>query len=332
MPGQRIRWAALVVAILAIAGTLMLMLGGNEDRPPAAKGPALPTYRVDTDHETFATIGDVQASAQVVIEGTVQSHTVVPGVSSGVDGAGDPLPALPHTDYDVEVIKTIKGPLTAGMTIKVSLTGGATPDGKFVLDGGPILDDGVSALFFLGSSPDGKYYPLAGGAAVAAKQADGSFLLPVEATGGTALPVTSSQLAGGGSRPNTAVVRRDTTAPRTLLAGSRRKQRLGSAIFVSLNCPDEACTAKGRAEMRLPRIGQTKARIYRLAPVVLRLDANTRRKVAFPLPRRLRKRIEEVLKARPRVTVRVILEVSDAAQNATVRRYRVVLVDPAQAR
>ncbi len=121
-------------------------------------------------------------------------HAVEPGVSPGVDALGDPLPAIPHTDYAVTMLNVFKGSMASGDTIQVMLAGGDTPEGEFVLEGAPAVNDGESALFFLVAGGEGRYYPLAGGAAIAARGADGTFSLPPDATGEAAHAVSEAEV------------------------------------------------------------------------------------------------------------------------------------------
>ena len=86
------------------------------------------------------------------------------------------------------------------------MAGGTTDTAQFVLEGGTPLTDGQQALFFLVKEDDGKFYPLAGGSAVGAKQSDGSFTLPPDVTGtDQSLPVSTAQLSatstGSGTPP-----------------------------------------------------------------------------------------------------------------------------------
>jgi hypothetical protein len=179
--------AALVAIVIALAGN-----GSSGERRPEDAG-AVPVYRMDADHATYPTVGGVKADADTVLVGNVLSESTEAGQSPGDDALGDPLPAVPHTNYVVKVSSSLKGGLAEGATILVSLTGGTTPEGEFVLDGAPEISVGNTYLFFLQSSAD-RYYPLAGGAAIASDRGDGTFELPTDATGGEPLVLTEAEL------------------------------------------------------------------------------------------------------------------------------------------
>jgi hypothetical protein len=331
LPGRK--WSVLALVLAALAAGLMLVVRDGADSSPAPSARlSVPNYRIDTDHQTFPSVGDLRAGAPVILVGTVESHSVVAGTSPGVDGAGDPLPAVPHTEYVVRVDEAIKGAPAVGTKIVVSLSGGATPQGNFVLDGGPILDDGIAALFFLEAPLAGKYYPLAGGAAVAAEQPDGGFVLPADATGQAAIPVSRADLfassgggGGGGNGNGLRAPSPDAQAPRMSLAGSRHRQKLGQTVFVMFSCPEEACTVDARAKLKLPKVGNRAARSYGLKRVRLHLQPKVERKVAFRLSRALRGRVADALDAGRTVAVEVKLSASDGAQNVATRGFRVLL-------
>jgi hypothetical protein len=170
-----------VVATAAAFGLGALAQGGPTSAPVRK---AKPLFHLHADHATYSSVTDLRKASDVIIEGAVLSATTNPGTSLGTDPAGNPLPALPSTDYAVRVDRQLKGGFgLTGQTVAVSLSGGGTSAGDFVLDGGPVLARGNVALFFLQRGDDGKYYPVAGGAAIAQRQADGSFAISHEVTG-----------------------------------------------------------------------------------------------------------------------------------------------------
>ncbi|HEX4306197.1 MAG TPA: hypothetical protein VHZ54_09185 [Solirubrobacterales bacterium] len=211
---KRIRWyasgAALAVAALAVMA--VVLLGSSSSAAPigpastgrVAAAPAgnLPVYRMDADHETYPALPEISTAADTIVTGQVLSHTVEPGESPGVDALGDPLPAVPHTVYAVAVYTVLKGGVSAGATIDIVVAGGSTPEGEYVLEGAPAINDGETALFFLVSGGEGRYYPLAGGAAVATRDAEGNFSLSPDATGEVAHTVSEAEVqAALGTQP-----------------------------------------------------------------------------------------------------------------------------------
>lgn len=140
-------------------------------------------YFVHGDHPTYQSLADVRMQADVVVTGLVGASSVEPGGAPGDDEAGNPLPVIPHTLVPVRVKSVQKGDAgLVGSNITISILGGATIQGKYVLDAGPVTQPNSVVMLFLRNGSDDRYYPLAG-SAVAIKQKDGSFLLPAEVVG-----------------------------------------------------------------------------------------------------------------------------------------------------
>lgn len=207
----RIRFRYLCVALALAAAVGVVGISSSASSGRAAPSSGLPIYRMDTDHATYPSLPEISTAADTIVNGQVVSHTTEPGESPGVDALGDPLPAIPRSDYLVSVAAVLKGVVGTGSTIHVVLAGGTTGEGEFVLEGAPKITDGEAALFFLVNGGEGRYYPLAGGAAVATRLADGTFLLPPDATGEAAHAIsegevqtalgssTGSSVGGGGA-------------------------------------------------------------------------------------------------------------------------------------
>jgi hypothetical protein len=169
-------------AVALIAGvTALIADAGSGSNASSGAGSGATVYRLDTDHATYSAIPAVSSDAAVIVVGEVLSHSIEPGESPGVDALGDPLPAIPRTEYQIQVSSVIKGSLAPGSVIVVALPGGVSPEGEFVLDGAPQIEDGEVLMLFLVES-GGVFYPLAGGAAVAAHSGE-LFVLPSDATG-----------------------------------------------------------------------------------------------------------------------------------------------------
>jgi hypothetical protein len=192
IPHRLRRTVFAVVAILLVGAAVAVGLATSAGDQSASAPAEIPVYRMEADHAVYPNVGDVTGDAPVVVTGKVLGHTVELGESPGVDALGDPLPAIPHTNYSIGVLTVFKGSVSAGSTLIVSLSGGTTPDAEFVLDGAPDLHDGDIAMFFL-ESVAGKYFPLAGGAAVASQAAGGDFEMSSEATG--VAPISVSEAA-----------------------------------------------------------------------------------------------------------------------------------------
>jgi hypothetical protein len=151
--------------------------------------------RYHADHATFSAVNDLAAAASNVVYGTVESSQPGESTSLGVDpSTGTALPALPHTDFLVLVGKSIKGSISSGSQITVTLAGGITDTGPVTVDGVPTLPFGTNLLFFLNAGNDGKYYPLAGGSAIAAETTSGQFVLPDDVTGISTLAFSTADI------------------------------------------------------------------------------------------------------------------------------------------
>jgi hypothetical protein len=193
------RSGILALALLTLAGC-----GGGATTQPDARpiaAASAPGYRVHADHETYGDLDALRAASNVIVIGTIGDATVVPGESPGNDPAGDPLPALPHTEYQVTTQDVLKGNVHAGDALTMTLPGGATPEGTFNVDTTGRLEAGTVTLLFLLSGPDGKFRALAGGGAVAPRQPDGTFALSQDVTGTNALHVTEAQVTGTTTTP-----------------------------------------------------------------------------------------------------------------------------------
>jgi hypothetical protein len=101
---------------------------------------------------------------------------------------------LPHTDFSVRVDRSVKGNISVGTKVTVTLAGGITDTGPVTVDGTPNLLTGAQYLFFLTPASAGKYYPLAGGAAVASASSSGQFVLSSDVTGSAPQAVDLSDL------------------------------------------------------------------------------------------------------------------------------------------
>jgi hypothetical protein len=141
-----------------------------------------------------AIAGAVTAISGLLVAGTVLGSSPGNVVPVARDEDGSELPPIVHTDYSVRVDRSLTSGFSPGGTIVVSLLGGSTPDAEFVYEAGPRLQVGNEYLFFLNSFTDGKYYPLAGGAAIGAKQSDSSYTISSEASGDQDLIVTARDL------------------------------------------------------------------------------------------------------------------------------------------
>lgn len=190
-----IRLATAIIVVVSAAALLAACGRATPVAAPAAPEPApLPTFTLDADHPTYDDVPGVRDDSDVVVIARVLGSSAGAASALPASGDGTPTPSIPHTNYQVRVQRQLKGGFAlVDRTITVVLTGGTTDAGTFVLDGGPALATGTDYVMFLKSGDDGNYYPLAGGAALGARNSAGGFTLDGEVTGQDA--VTANEVA-----------------------------------------------------------------------------------------------------------------------------------------
>jgi hypothetical protein len=180
-------------ATVVIATVVLTLLNGRAENSDSTTRES--ERVVHSDHATYGALNDLAGGSSVIIAGTVTGSrpgVSIPGASGGPAVASD----IPQTDFAVRVDRTFKGRLAAGGTVTVTVIGGSSGVGTVVQEGVPSLSLGQQYVFFLSAGDDTKFYPLAGGAAIAGKGADGSFSLPSEVgVNSTVLSFTTAQLA-----------------------------------------------------------------------------------------------------------------------------------------
>jgi hypothetical protein len=150
-------------------------------------------WRYDADHRSYPNAEALYADAPVVITGTVRS--IAPGTEDGVgtDEDGNPLPAIVHTDVQVDVGRVYQSITPLPPSITVSVLGGTTAHTRYAYEGAPPLTVGDTYALFL-TPHSGKYFPLAGGAAIGTIQPDGTYVFTGELTGDQPLTLSERQL------------------------------------------------------------------------------------------------------------------------------------------
>jgi hypothetical protein len=176
------------VIALTIATAIML------PQQAIAATPATDVVTLHTDHPTYQGLNNLSGGSETVIRGTVLGAQAGDTIPFPDDPTGPRTP-IPQTDYTVRVEQTHKGTVRVGQTIKVVLAGGLSGSQQFEQEGVPVLTANTQYVFFLLNGDDTKFYPLAGGSAVATKNADGSFTLSAETTGSDPLSFTQAQLS-----------------------------------------------------------------------------------------------------------------------------------------
>lgn len=185
---------ALGAAVAVVLSVVMLTLGrgGPATSSPAPGEAALVVH---ADHATYGGLNDLAGGASAILAGTVTGSAAGSPIS-GASGDPSAADAIPQTDFAIRIDRVFKGSLAAGRAVTVTVTGGASGAGMVEQEGVPALIAGQQYVFFLTAGDDTKFYPLAGGAAIASRTADGTFALPAEAgVNGAVLAFTTDQLA-----------------------------------------------------------------------------------------------------------------------------------------
>jgi hypothetical protein len=146
---------------------------------------------------------------------------------------------------------------------------------------------------------------------------------PVEVAAAPAPPPPPSPAATS-SRP-AAPVAADTTPPRATVAAAT--QRVATTVTVRIGCPGEACRATTSGTLRIPRLGNAKAKTYRLAAVTTNLAKGTTATARLVLSPTLRVAVRRALRAGRRIAVTLRVRVADEAGNGRTltRQFRLRL-------
>jgi hypothetical protein len=116
----------------------------------------------------------------------------------------------------------------------------------------------------------------------------------------------------------------DRTAPVALLSGSRT-QPLGTTVAVAITCPAEACRATTTGNVRVPRIGRTRARAITAPAVTKAIARGAKATVKVRLSTSARIAIRRALRAHRRIVVKLSVRVADSAGNARTLTRQVTL-------
>lgn len=164
----------LVISAVLVIGLATGVFLATRDNVQQAEAPKeLETVALSLDHKTYATAAELKNDADVIVLGVPEDQgQAVMGPSPGVGPTGQPAPGVPTTEFRVTLKKAFKGNLVKGQVITVVLAGGTTTTTKYVVEDFPWLTKGKFALMYLEAGEDGKYYPLAGGAALAEEKKD----------------------------------------------------------------------------------------------------------------------------------------------------------------
>ncbi len=113
-------------------------------------------------------------------------------------------------------------------------------------------------------------------------------------------------------------------APAATLSGSKL-QRLGKVVGVRVSCPAEPCRATAGGTVRVPRIGATRARNYRLKASTAAIPNGKKSLLRPQLSRAARTAIGRALGNRRRIVVSLRVTVVDKAGNRKTLGRRVRL-------
>lgn len=113
---------------------------------------------------------------------------------------------------------------------------------------------------------------------------------------------------------------RDTTAPTARFFGATR-QKLRPTLIVTLSCISEPCTAVAGATIKVPKVGRSRARSFRLRAVTTRIAKGARKRLVFRISAPARLSGARALRARRAPSAQVTVTVRDSAGNRrTLRR------------
>jgi hypothetical protein len=104
------------------------------------------------------------------------------------------------------------------------------------------------------------------------------------------------------------------TPPAVTLSGSRL-QKLAKTVYVFVACPVEACKATVSATVRVPRLGRTAAKAYRLKTVTRAIAKGAKPKIALRVTTTSSRAARRALRLGKRVIARFRITVADAAAN-----------------
>lgn len=150
--------------------------------------------KLDVDHKRYSDIGSLRRDADIVIRGTVLTGGETIQGTPTIAADGHNIPAIPQTNFTVNVERTLKGKNIASQ-VTISLTGGTINSLNYQVDDVPWLSKGQRAIFFLKDGGDGKYYPLAGGSGIAKQdKKSNSYDLPEAASDRSIVDIAESAL------------------------------------------------------------------------------------------------------------------------------------------
>jgi len=95
-------------------------------------------------------------------------------------------------------------------------------------------------------------------------------------------------------------------------------QKLAKTVAVGVSCINEACTAMTGASVRVPRVGATKARTYKLDTIRTQIAKGQKATIKLTLPAPAIAATRRALRAGKRVVVTVKLTATDAVGNKRV--------------
>ncbi|MBX6334950.1 hypothetical protein IRY61_06470 [Candidatus Saccharibacteria bacterium] len=183
------KWAIVATAALAVIIFAVFVIMPDE-RHTASR-----VQKINLDHKTYSNLKELEDDADVIIRGTV--------FDAGKTLAGAPLrsedgrevPGIPTTEFQVAVKKIYKGIVTDDQ-VTVVLTGGTLEGTRYEAEGMPWLVKHSDTIMYLHLGDDGKYYPLAGGAAIALRREGkrNNFILPTEVHGAQEIEIPDSSL------------------------------------------------------------------------------------------------------------------------------------------
>lgn len=154
----------IIVSALVVVAFLTVLMTSSY----ASKNSDTEVVHLGADHKTYKSVKELKINAGIVLVGRVMdSGSTVQASPVGVAADGRLLPALPQTNFTVQVEKVMRGSIDGAKKVSVALTGGKINGVLYQVEDMPWLYEKEKVVLFLNKGNNGSYYPLAGGFAVA---------------------------------------------------------------------------------------------------------------------------------------------------------------------
>jgi hypothetical protein len=122
--------------------------------------------------------------------------------------------------------------------------------------------------------------------------------------------VVDGDVGGGGTG--------DETPPPTAKLTGAATQKVARTVAVTISCPDEACAATTTASVRVPKLGRTKAKTYKLKTIKAKIAKGAKASIKLVLSTAARAAIRRALLSHKRIVAAIKVTIADPAGNQRV--------------